>query len=237
MKKIEIFSRHCNTSKFSEDRERLKGFSKKSCYNNLKETIDKNISNITFLMDGNSEAHFLKNEKEFELVKIDGGSQAKSWASALEHVKNSNFSDEQIIYFIEDDYLHLENWNKVLLEGFELKSEYISLYDHPDKYKLPIYQKLQSKILLGKSCHWRTVPSTTLSFAVKFKTFKKHYEIYKKFNSIESGKTKDHEMFLDLWKNGSSLISSIPSYSSHMDLHWLAPTIDWEEVLNNVNKS
>tara|TARA_B100000686_G_scaffold198006_1_gene204826 strand:- start:17 stop:721 length:705 start_codon:yes stop_codon:yes gene_type:complete len=231
MKKIEIFSRHCNVSKFSDDRKRLKGFSKETCFKNLKGTIDKNISNITFLMDGETEKHFLKNEKEFEIVNIEGGSQAKSWASALKYVNNKNFSDDQIIYFIEDDYLHLKNWNNIMLEGFELKADYVSLYDHLDKYKLPIYEKLQSKILLGKSCHWRTVPSTTLSFAVKFKTFKKHYEIYKKFNFIETESTKDHEMFIELWKSGSNLISSIPSYASHMDLHWLAPTINWEEII------
>ena len=231
MKKIEIFSRHCNFSKLSDDRERLKGFSKETCYKNLKGTIDKNISNITFLMDGETEKHFLKNEKEFEIVNIEGGSQAKSWASALKYVNNKNFADDQIIYFIEDDYLHLENWNNIMLEGFELKVDYISLYDHLDKYKLSMYNKLESKIIVSKSCHWRATPSTTLSFAVKFKTFKKHYEIYKKFNFIETGSTKDHDMFIELWKSGSNLISSIPGYASHMDLHWLAPTINWEEII------
>ena len=231
MKKIEIFVRHCNISKFSKDRERIRGFSKDECYKNLKQTIDKSLTNITFMMDGDLNDHFLKNEKEYRVVPIQGGSQAKSWQSTLEYVNNNNFSDDQIIYFLEDDYLHRNNWNKILLEGFDLNVDYISLYDHLDKYKLPIYQKLQSKILISKSCHWRSVPSTTLSFAVKFKTFKKHFDIYKKFNFIDSGKTKDHEMFLDLWKNGSSLITPIPGYSSHMDLHWLSPTIDWEEIL------
>ena len=124
-------------------------------------------------------------------MPIQGGSQAKSWQSTLEYVSNINFPEDQIIYFLEDDYLHRESWNKILLEGFDLNVDYISLYDHLDKYKLPLYQKLQSKILISKSCHWRTVPSTTLSFAVKFKTFKKHFDIYKKFNFIDSGKTKD----------------------------------------------
>ena len=39
MKKIEIFSRHCNVSKFSDDRKRLKGFSKEICYKNLKKRL------------------------------------------------------------------------------------------------------------------------------------------------------------------------------------------------------
>ena len=39
MKKIEIFSRHCEFSKFSENRERINGFSKEACYKNLKKTL------------------------------------------------------------------------------------------------------------------------------------------------------------------------------------------------------
>ncbi len=231
MKKIEIFSRHCNFSKHSEGRERLKGFSKEICYKNLKKTLDKNLANITFLMDGDLDKHFLKNEKEYKVINIKGGNNAKSFNSTFEHVKKCNFSDDQIIYFVEDDYIHRENWTEILLEGFELNAEYISLYDHLDKYKLPMYNKLQSKVLVSKSCHWRSVPSTTGTFAVKFKTFKKHFDIYKKFIFIDKNTTKDHEMFLELWKSGSSLITCIPGFASHMDIHWLSPTINWEEVL------
>ena len=231
MKKIEIFSRHCQFSKFSENRERVNGFSKEACYKNMKNTLDRSTSNLTFLMDGELNMHFLNNEKEFKVENIEGGSQAKSWDSALDYVKERNFNDEQIIYFVEDDYLHLNNWSDILLDGFELNIEHLSLYDHLDKYKLPLYKKLQSSILIGKKCHWRSVPSTTLSFAVKFKNFKKYFNIYKKFNLINEGKTKDHEMFLELWKNGSNLITPIPGYASHMDLAWLSPMIDWEKKI------
>ena len=231
MKKIEIFSRHCEFSKFSENRERVNGFSKEACYKNLKKTLNRNISNLTFLMDGELNKHFLNNEKEFRVENIQGGSQAKSWDSALNYVREKSFNDDQIIYFVEDDYLHLDNWSEILLDGFEFNIEHVSLYDHLDKYKLPLYKKLQSTILIGKKCHWRSVPSTTLSFAVKFKNFKKYFDIYKKFNFINEGKTKDHEMFLELWKNGSNLITPIPGYASHMDLAWLSPMIEWEKII------
>ena len=231
MKKIEIISRHCEFSKFSENRERVNGFSKEACYKNLKKTLNRNTSNLTFLMDGKLNKHFLNNEKEFRVENIEGGSQAKSWDSTLNYVRERNFNDDQIIYFVEDDYLHLDNWSEILLDGFEFNIEHISLYDHLDKYKLPLYKTLQSKILIGKKCHWRSVPSTTLSFSVKFKNFKKYFDIYKKFNFVNEGKTKDHEMFLELWKNGSNLITPIPGYASHMDLAWLSPMIDWEKII------
>ena len=125
MKKIEIFVRHCTISKFSADRERIRGFSKEECCKNLKQTIDKSLTNITFMMDGDLNDHFLKNEKEYRVIPIQGGNQAMSWQSTLEYVNNNNFSDDQIIYFLEDDYLHRNNWNKILLEGFDLNVDYI----------------------------------------------------------------------------------------------------------------
>ena len=127
MKKIEIFSRHCEFSKFSENRERINGFSKEACYKNLKKTLNRNTSNLTFLMDGEPNKHFLNNEKEFRVENIEGGSQAKSWDSALNYVRERNFNNDQIIYFVEDDYLHLDNWSEILLDGFEFNIEHISL--------------------------------------------------------------------------------------------------------------
>ena len=123
MKKIEIFSRHCEFSKFSENRVRINGFSKEACYKNLKKTLNRNTSNLTFLMDGELNKHFLNNEKEFRVETIEGGSQAKSWDSALNYVREKNFNDDQIIYFVEDDYLHLDNWSEILLDGFEFNIE------------------------------------------------------------------------------------------------------------------
>ena len=119
MKKIEIFSRHCEFSKFSENRERVNGFSKEVCYKNLKKTLNRNTSNLTFLMDGELNKHFLNNEKEFRVENIEGGSQAKSWDSALNYVRERNFNDDQIIYFVEDDYIHNRDSFSEMLYTYE----------------------------------------------------------------------------------------------------------------------
>ena len=37
-------------------------------------------------------------------------------------------------YFVENDYLHHSNARNILLEGFTVGADYVSLYDHPDKY-------------------------------------------------------------------------------------------------------
>ena len=45
-----------------------------------------------------------------------------------------DYDDDTIVYFVENDYIHKDNSLNVLLEGFELNCDYLTLYDHPDKY-------------------------------------------------------------------------------------------------------
>ena len=231
MQKIEIFVRHCNLSSHSIGRKRLPSFSRELCYHNLKRTSKTDLVNITFMMDGDEKKHFLKDEKDHEVIKIKGGTEAKSFQNLVEYVNKRDFSDETIIYLLEDDYFHKDNWPDILLEGFEISADYISLYDHKDKYCSPEYIKWTSKIFISKSCHWRTTPTTTNTYAMKFKTFKQHFDIHKKFSDLKTGSSKDHNKFLHLWNNGYNLFTSIPGYSTHMDNMWLSPTIDWEKLL------
>jgi DNA-binding NarL/FixJ family response regulator len=50
-----------------------------------------------------------------------------------------NLDDEEIVYFLENDYLHKPEADKVLQSAFDmhLGIEYVTLYDHPDKYMEP----------------------------------------------------------------------------------------------------
>ena len=147
----------------------------------------------------------------------------------LEYVNSLAIPDDEIIYFLEDDYLHRAGWVSALREGFGLPVDYITLYDHRDKYFFPMYSKTQCQLFHTESVHWRTTISTTNSYAMLAKTFRKHYDIHKQF-SENTTYSKDHDKFVKLWKVGSNLISSVPGYSTHCEINYLSPTIDWETI-------
>lgn len=243
-KQIEIFVRHCNYSANSAHKKRPEWFSKEKCWNNLKQTTgftpenykDSKVNiNVCFdgKMDGN---HFLKGDEMIALHELEnGGNDAKSFLNMLYLIEDKgkldHFGDDTIIYILEDDYLHRPGWVKIMLEAFNtFNVDYITLYDHSDKYWLPMYEGLQSTILSSVSSHWRTTPSTTNTYACKFKTLKNHLHIHKYFCDLSAGYTRDHDKFTHLWENGSNLISSIPGYSTHCESEFLSPVINWSEL-------
>jgi hypothetical protein len=51
-------------------------------------------------------------------------------------ITEKQLPEDTIFYFLEDDYLHRRGAYDILIEAFEdLKADYVTLYDHPDKYQ------------------------------------------------------------------------------------------------------
>ena len=87
--------------------------------------------------------------------------------------------DGELAYFVEDDYLHLGNASQLLREGM-LISDYITLYDHPDKYTSIYEMGETSKVVRTNSTHWRYTISTCMTFAVKSDVLKEDYRYFQK---------------------------------------------------------
>lgn len=146
------------------------------------------------------------------------------------------YDDNEIVYFIENDYLHKSEAQKVLEEGFELGASFISLYDHPDKYLDPSSGgnpyceggAEDTRVYLTNSCHWKITNSTTMTFAAKVSTLKKIESILRKHTS--GTYPNDFQMFLELRQNNELLITSIPGYSTHGETAWLTPLTNWSKI-------
>jgi len=195
-------------------------------------------ANFTFFLDthfGTEEDHFIRNQNKFPLIEIDAGCEAKSFLAQLDYVMNLNLNDETILYFLEDDYLHKNGWEDILVEGLTLPDiDYITLFDDRDKYFAEQYSDLTAKLFHSKSCHWRTTPSTTNTYAMCFNTLKKHLPVHREFSENREI-SSDYDKFCHLQQLGATLISSIPGWSTHMEPEHASPCFDWENLLNTIS--
>ena len=229
---IRVFQRHCNFSTQSANKPRPEWFSREKIFDSFISTLDDRVDYTAFHDSGNGgiEDHFLNN-KEVNKISKFGGNDAQSFLNLLNYVVEQDYDVDDIIYFLEDDYLHKEGWVDILLEGFDkIGADYYTLYDHPDKYSLSMYENLTSKIITTPSVHWRTTPSTTNTYACTMGTLKKHINIHIKYCDLVEKWTKDHDKFTHLWNEGSNLISCIPGYSTHVEGNMLSPTINWSKI-------
>ena len=144
------------------------------------------------------------------------------------------YNDDEIVYFVENDYLHTSDAKKILEEGFEIGASFVSLYDHPDKYLAPDRGgnpycdggAEDTRVYLTNNSHWKITNSTTMTFAAKVKTLKENEKILRDFTN--GTHPHDFQMFLKLREYNQLLITPIPGRSTHGETAWLSPLIKWK---------
>jgi hypothetical protein len=162
------------------------------------------------------------------------GHGAGTFNLALDEALTLN--DDEIVYFIENDYLHKPESQKILEEGFSLGASFVALYDHPDKYLDPSQGgnpyceggAEETRVYLTNSCHWKITNSTTMTFASKVSTLKRIEPILRKHTS--GTHPNDFQMFLELRQQRELLITPLPGYATHGEVAWLSPLTDWSKI-------
>jgi glycosyltransferase involved in cell wall biosynthesis len=130
------------------------------------------------------------------------------------------YRDDDLVYMVEDDYLHLPKSRRCLLEGLQ-QADYVSLYDHADKYMLHSPNPLvkdggeNTKVILTPSSHWKYTNSTTMTFATKVGTFKADQNIFR--DHCKGAIPMDYYLFRALAQRGRTVLTPIPGYSTHCD--------------------
>jgi hypothetical protein len=171
-----------------------------------------------------------------DIQKVSVGHGAGTFNLALDWALKQNEND--IIYFLENDYLHRPGSENILVEGIDLGAEYLSLYDHPDKY-IPASRGGNpqidddggeyTKLFLSKSCHWKITNSTTMTFASTVRVLKEDEEVLRKWTN-RGHYPDDYKMFLELREKNRILVTSVPGYSTHGETAWLSPLTDWSKI-------
>ena len=143
--------------------------------------------------------------------------------------------DNDLVYFLENDYLHTDEAYDSIINAFEKLNnniDYLTLYDHPDKYRKGYvfshpYNKF-CKLFFDDKRVWQRVPSTTMTFCAMVKTLKKDKKVF--WNYTNTKHPYDLEIFINLLLKHRVLVSPIPSISTHGETEFLAHGVKWEEL-------
>lgn len=195
----------------SLNKPRLPGATKLRCLDNFSRIFGKDINIIADNCDDNLLMDISRRELPTMVTSL-GNSQ--SFLFALSQVRH--YPDDTLVYFVEDDYLHLPAAPMLLREGIQV-ADYITLYDHPDKYG-PLYEYAeQTKVYRTPSSHWRWTASTCMTFASTAKILKQDMEAWAEFCSEDI--PRDHDAFCNLRVgHGRTLAVAIPGAACHTDL-------------------
>jgi hypothetical protein len=223
-RRIEVIMRMCSDahSAQSGSGSRPEWFTKEDAFRSAFLTRGANVY-FTVLFDGDASGHWLYNYPVTVLPFI-GGTDERAFVNLLEYIRSKRYPDNTILYCLEDDYPHRSGWASIVREGLgqltpsHMKFDYITLYDHRDKYTYEkMYKDLTSKIAISESVHWRTIPSTTNTFITLSKTLNADMDMFFAYKNL------DNDKFLALGRKGRVIGSCIPGYSTHAHTEHMTP--------------
>lgn len=217
---------------------------KEKCLSNLVSIMRKQ-DQLTVVADNISEETYKMIIKvvppETTIHRTQLGHGALSFNFALQLAVEDVTNKDESYYFVEDDYLHTSQALDVIEDGLTLGFDYITGYDHPDKYIDPLHGgnpvclggAESTRVYLGKKSHFKITNSTTMTFAAKKYTLLSDYKLIEQETNgrFEAGYPYDFYLFNKLYtEKKRHLGNSIPGVCTHGETKWLSPFIDWSKV-------
>ena len=203
--------------------------SKEENLNKIKAILNKSKLDIEIINHKNEEH---KNIIKKQLNK-DTFSNLSSLLKCFEIGKNEG---EDLVFFVEDDYLHFETALEEMISSYERISSQMNkeLFICPSDYPYLYMGNEKTNLLIGSKRHWRTVSKTLCTFLVSHKLINEYW------NNFYNNCLDRHDPFekhLNKIYEKEMCISPIKSISLHMtnvnSSYGLSPFIDykslWEE--------
>jgi len=170
-----------------------------------------------------------KNEKVTENQKSNMSNIHKSLLTAKDQCKD-------LVYFVEDDYLHQKEAITEMISVYERVSSQINreLILCPADYPY-LYTKVDStNIFLGSSKHWRIVDETLCTFLTSKKMLNQYWD---KFISMCQYEHYPFEQPLHEIYKSEYCLSPIPSLAVHCtnvnSIFGLSPIVNWKKIWND----
>ena len=215
-----------------------------------------NLKIKALIIDDNSNNENLKRIKkiiekdDFEIISLDHKKfEAKikkqnsketysNLASLLQGFEIGKERGDDLIFFVEDDYLHFEPMLEEMVASYERISSQIGkdIFMCPSDYPYLYMTNEKTNILIGNKRHWRTVNKTLCTFMTSKNLLDKYWD---NFNKTCQDRHDPFEKYINEIYKKEICISPIKSLSLHLtninSSYGLSPFIDFKKLWDQNN--
>ena len=201
---------------------------------------EENLNKLKKLMDGSGldmSITPLNHEKYKNTIKPQKNEQTFSnLASLLQSFELGKENADDLVFFVEDDYLHFEPMMEEMIASYERIASQINkdVFMCPADYPYLYMNNEKTNILIGNKRHWRTINQTLCTFMTTKSLLDKYWD---NFYNTCLDRNDPFEKHLNEIYTKEFCISPLKSLSLHLtnvnSSYGLSPFIDckklWEE--------
>ena len=205
----------------------------------------------TFIIDDNSKEKNLDqikkiiNNKNIELVSLNHDDYKNlikkqksketfsNLASLMKSFEIGKDQSKDLIFFIEDDYLHFKSMLEEMIVSYERIASQLNkdIFMCPSDYPYLYVSNEKTNILIGNKRHWRTVNKTLCTFMTSKYLLNKYWT---NFEKTCLDRNDPFEKYINEIYEKEICISPIKSLSLHLtninSSYGLAPFIDYKKL-------
>ncbi|MDC1245675.1 glycosyltransferase family 2 protein [Pelagibacteraceae bacterium] len=200
--------------------------SKKENLNKLKKLIDESSLDISIT--------HLDHDKYKETIKQQKNDQTFSnLASLLQSFELGREHGEDLVFFVEDDYLHFESMIEEMIASYEKVASQVNrdIFMCPADYPYLYMNNEKTNILIGNKRHWRTINQTLCTFMTTKPLLDKYWD---NFYNTCLDRNDPFEKHLNEIYTKEFCISPLKSLSLHLtnvnSSYGLSPFIDYKKL-------
>jgi hypothetical protein len=200
--------------------------SKEENLNKLKKLIDESGLDISITS--------LNHDKYKDTIKQQKNDQTFSnLASLLQSFELGKEHGEDLVFFVEDDYLHFEPMMEEMIASYERISSQVNkdIFMCPADYPYLYMNNEKTNILIGNKRHWRTINQTLCTFMTTKSLLDKYWD---NFYNTCLDRNDPFEKHLNEIYTKEFCISPLKSLSLHLtnvnSSYGLSPFIDYKKL-------
>ena len=176
----------------------------------------------------------LNHEKYKNIIKKQKNKQTFSnLASLLQSFELGKEHGEDLVYFIEDDYLHFEPMMEEMIASYERIASQINrnIFMCPSDYPYLYMSNEKTNILIGNKRHWRTISQTLCTFLTTKSLLNKYWDNF--YNTCLDRNDPFEKHINEIYKE-EFCISPLKSLSLHLtnvnSSYGLSPFINYKKL-------